>query len=44
MCSKQKNKVKTSEMVINKTKINNLPGKEFKVIFIKMITELGETG
>ena len=26
----------------NETEINNLPGKEFKAIVIRMLTELGE--
>ena len=32
---------KTSEKELNKTEISNLPAKEFKVIIIKMLTELG---
>ena len=32
---------KTSENELNKVKINNLPDKEFKVMIIKMLNELG---
>ena len=33
---------KNSEKDLNKIEINNLPDKEFKVIIIKMCTELGK--
>ena len=33
---------KTSERELNKKKISNLPDKEFKVMVIKMLTELGK--
>lgn len=32
---------KTSEKVLNEMEINNLPNKEFKIMVIKMLTELG---
>ena len=36
-----KEKEKTSEKELNGTKIGNLPNKEFKVMIIKMLTDLG---
>lgn len=36
----QKNKDRTTEEELNETEINNLLDKEFKVIAIKMLTEL----
>ena len=32
---------KTSEKELNETEISNLPEKEFKIMVIKMLTELG---
>ena len=36
----KKEQDKTSEKELNKTKISNLPDKEFKVMVIKILTEL----
>lgn len=33
---------KTSEKDLHNTEINNLPDKEFKILVIKMLSELGE--
>ena len=39
MCSKWRNKTKTSEKEPNGMEISNLPNKEFKVMIMKMLTE-----
>ena len=38
----KKEQDKTSEKELNETEINNLPGKEFKIIVTNMLTKLGE--
>ena len=35
------NKTKTSKIELNKVDVSNLPNKEFKVMLIKMLSELG---
>ena len=41
ICSKQNNKTKTSEKELDKREVSNLPDIEFKVMVIKLFTELG---
>lgn len=41
MCSKQKNKIKPQKKTINEMEMSNLSDKQFAVMVIKMLIELG---
>ena len=42
ICFKGKNEIKTSERDCNETEINDLTYLQFKIMVIKMLTELGK--